>query len=100
MKKEIVGDCELYHGDCFDVLPLIHDVDLVLVDLPYGATQNKQDRPLSMGDLVLDFTAGSMTTAIACMNTGRKCICIEKDEDIFNNGVERVREMYESKGVV
>lgn len=251
MKKEIVGDCELYHGDCFDVLPSIHDVDLVLVDLPYGATQNKQDRPLSMGDmwdsvhrvikdttpmlffaqglfyvdlvnsnrkefrydlvwdkvltsgflnanrmplrrheqiavfyaklgcynpqfqegkplhgrgnsymdkdaknqnygafshvsdtrkgstskyptsilkfakphpsvsqhrteksiecleyliktysnegdLVLDFTAGSMTTAIGCINTGRKCICIEKDEDIFNNGFERVKRHYET----
>lgn len=32
------------------------------------------------GDTVLDFCAGSGTTGIACMNTGRKCILIEKEE--------------------
>lgn len=31
-------------------------------------------------DTVLDFCAGSGTTGIACKNTGRKCILIEKDE--------------------
>lgn len=29
-------------------------------------------------DVVLDFTAGSLSTAIACLHTDRKCICIEK----------------------
>lgn len=32
------------------------------------------------GDTILDFTAGSGTTGIACMNTNRKCILIEKEE--------------------
>lgn len=31
-------------------------------------------------ETVLDFTSGSGTTAIACMNTNRKYICIEKEE--------------------
>ena len=35
------------------------------------------------GDLVLDFTMGSGTTGIACLNTGRRFIGIEKDADIF-----------------
>lgn len=43
------------------------------------------------GDLILDNTAGSMTTAIAAINTNRKCICIEKDDKYFNIGSERVR---------
>ena len=30
-------------------------------------------------ELVLDFTAGSFTTAVACENTNRKWICIEQD---------------------
>lgn len=30
------------------------------------------------GDLILDNTAGSMTTAIATINTNRRCICIER----------------------
>ena len=42
------------------------------------------------GETVLDFTAGSFTTAIACMNTKRSFIGIEKDETYFNIGVERV----------
>lgn len=35
------------------------------------------------GDNVLDFTMGSGSTGIACMNTGRSFIGIEKDETIF-----------------
>lgn len=35
-------------------------------------------------DTVLDSTAGSGTTGIACMNTNRKCILIEKDRDTFD----------------
>ena len=35
------------------------------------------------GDLVLDFTMGSGTTGVACLNTGRRFIGIEKDVDIF-----------------
>ena len=35
-------------------------------------------------DLILDCCAGSGTTAIACINTKRNYICIEKDEKYFN----------------
>ena len=35
------------------------------------------------GDMILDFTAGSGTTGIACMNTERKCILVEMDSGIF-----------------
>lgn len=44
------------------------------------------------GDLVLDSCAGSMTTAIAAINTNRKYICMEKDKEIFNVGEKRVNE--------
>ena len=42
------------------------------------------------GDLVLDFTAGSFSTGEACWNLKRDCILIEKDEDIFNTGKNRI----------
>lgn len=48
-------------------------------------------------DLILDNTAGSMTTAIASINTNRKCICIEKDDKYFEIGSERVRKHLENK---
>ena len=41
------------------------------------------------GEIVLDFTAGVMSTAIACMNTNRNGIMIEKDENYFNIGASR-----------
>ena len=44
------------------------------------------------GDLVLDSCAGSCTTGVASINTGRNFICIEKDEAIYRTGAERVRQ--------
>ena len=44
------------------------------------------------GETVLDFTAGSMSTVIACINTNRNCIAIEKDEHYFSVGCKRVRD--------
>ena len=49
------------------------------------------------GYLILDNTAGSMTTAIAAINTGRKYICMEKDKEIFEIGKNRVDEHLKRK---
>lgn len=42
------------------------------------------------GETVLDFTAGSFTTGVACVNTNRKGIMIEMDENYFDIGVKRI----------
>ena len=42
------------------------------------------------GETVLDFTAGSFSTGVACVNTNRKGIMIEMDENYFNIGVNRI----------
>ena len=42
------------------------------------------------GETVLDFTAGSGTTGIACLNTNRNFIGIEKDENYFKLAKERI----------
>lgn len=44
------------------------------------------------GDLVLDNCVGSGTTNIACLNTNRKCIGMEKDENYFKIATERLEE--------
>ena len=44
------------------------------------------------GDTVLDNTAGSGTTAIAAENSGRKWICIERDEEYAAKAMERIRQ--------
>ena len=43
-------------------------------------------------ELVLDFTMGSGSTAIACKNTNRRFIGIEKDEKIFKIAQNRISE--------
>lgn len=37
MEKVVIGDCELYLGDCLDVLPTIESVSHVITDPPYEA---------------------------------------------------------------
>lgn len=43
------------------------------------------------GDLVLDFTAGSGTTILACQKLDRNYIGIEKDETFYNLMKERIK---------
>ena len=42
------------------------------------------------GDEVLDFTMGSGTTGVACVNTGRRFIGIEMDEGYFATAMQRI----------
>jgi DNA modification methylase len=42
------------------------------------------------GETVLDFTMGSGTTGVACVNTGRNFIGIEQDEKYFKIAEERI----------
>ena len=44
----------------------------------------------SEGETVLDFTAGSFTTGVACLNTKRNFIGIELDKTYFDIGTKRV----------
>ena len=45
------------------------------------------------GDVVLDSTMGSGSTGVACMNTNRRFIGIEKDEKYFAIAKERIESM-------
>lgn len=44
------------------------------------------------GETVLDFAAGSFTTGVACVNTNRNFIGIERDDYYFDIGVNRIKE--------
>ena len=46
------------------------------------------------GELILDFTMGSGSTGVACMNINRKFIGIELDENYFNIAINRIFENY------
>ena len=58
------------------------------------------------GETVLDFTMGSGTTGVACVNTNRKFIGIEKDEDENGNSLgyfkiaqKRIQDAKEKQGL-
>jgi len=36
MRREVIGNCELYLGDCRDILPTLPKVDACVTDPPYG----------------------------------------------------------------
>ena len=46
-------------------------------------------------EIVLDFTMGSGSTGVACLNTNRKFIGIELEENYFNIAVNRIFENYD-----
>ena len=66
LRKEVIGDCELYLGDCLDVMPGLGKVDAVVTDPPYGAANSsswgglhgkctiKNDEDLTIRDKALD----------------------------------------------
>ena len=51
------------------------------------------------GETVLDFTAGSFTTGVACINLNRRFIGIELDKDYFDIGVDRIKERISCLGL-
>lgn len=66
-----------------------------------GSTVHPTQKPVALmeylirtytneGDTVLDNTMGSGTTGVACMNTGRNFIGIERDADYFCIAAERI----------
>ena len=50
------------------------------------------------GDVVLDNCCGSGTTAVACINTNRKYVCIEKDTEFYNTAKKKGRIGFKRQG--
>ncbi len=51
-RKEVIGNCVLYLGDCIDVMPTLGKVDAVVTDPPYGMSfvsnhRNKKHKEIS-----------------------------------------------------
>jgi site-specific DNA-methyltransferase (adenine-specific) len=50
MRKEVIGDCELYLGDCREILPTLGPVDAVVTDPPYGMNWNTDSTRFTGGN--------------------------------------------------
>ena len=53
LRNDVFGDCNLFHGDCLDVMPTLQrgSVDMVLCDLPYGTTRCAWDSVIDLDRL-------------------------------------------------
>lgn len=50
-------------------------------------------------ETVLDFTMGSGTSGVACVNTNRKFIGVELDKDYYELSIKRIKQALEKEGV-
>ena len=53
----------------------------------------------SDGDIVLDTFSGTSTTAIACLETNRKFICIERDENYYEISKNRIESFKQTNNI-
>lgn len=88
-----------------------HKYPKSIIEFSNASQQNKlhpTQKPLALleyliktytneGDTVLDFTMGSGTTGVACVNTSRNFIGIELDEKYFNIAKERIEKAEQNK---
>jgi site-specific DNA-methyltransferase (adenine-specific) len=99
------------NGDCYGAYKLDKECRKLPIDksmprsvLRFNGAQSKvhpTQKPVALmeylirtytneGETVLDNTMGSGTTGVACANTGRRFIGIEKDADFFRVATERI----------
>lgn len=53
-ERVVIGNAELWHGDCLEVLPTLPKVDAVITDPPYGISANK----MTLGKGKKEFSRG------------------------------------------
>lgn len=49
-RVEVIGQCELYLGDCTEIIPTLERVDAVVTDPPYGIALNTDNSRFSGGN--------------------------------------------------
>lgn len=78
VKKEIIGDCTLYLGDCIEQLPHIERVDCVITDPPYGDGANTVYGQYDKAIL------GNDDPLLNCTMLGKVYHCLRKNATVYN----------------
>lgn len=71
-RKEVIGNDELYLGDCLSILPTLPKVDAVITDPPYGEQTHQGARTGINGEVAL-ITFSSITTD-QLIEIARQCV--------------------------
>lgn len=76
MRKEVIGDCTLYLGDCREILPTLGPVDAVVTDPPYGMKRGGR------------FQRGAQSTSVTPYRTKTRMYCTDiiGDDKPFDPG--------------
>lgn len=77
-RKEVIGDCTLYMGDCIALLPKIERVDCVLTDPPYG---DGADTVYGLYDKAI---AGNDDPLLNCSMLAKVYHCLRKNATVYN----------------
>ena len=64
-EKVVIGNAELWHGDCREVLPMLSRFDLVLTDPPYGLAHETGWASPWQGQIANDATVSCRDEALA-----------------------------------
>ena len=72
--KEVIGNAELYLGDCMEILPKLGKVKAVITDPPYGIGISKNPVRQKHEKLDWDTSAPEKTLIDACVNAGEVAI--------------------------
>lgn len=63
MEKVTIGNAELYHGDCMEILPTLPKVDAVVTDPPYGMDFQSNHRKIDHSKIAGDVGAECLNFA-------------------------------------
>ena len=89
---------EVTHNANFDLLSFKGDKNkLHPTQKPVALMEYLIKTYTNENELVLDFTMGSGSTGVACVNTNRKFIGIEKDEKYFEIAENRIKQAINNK---
>jgi len=72
IRKEIIGNCTLYLGDCREIIPTIGKIDAIVSDPPYGI------------NLCADFSSMNYKFKFKGSKGGKKYDSIIGDDNFFN----------------
>lgn len=53
-RREVIGDCTLYLGDCLEILPIVGAVNHVICDPPYESIIHESNKKLAQGPALRD----------------------------------------------
>ena len=102
--KKLKGEWEIKQGSRSDNYGLRYPRTNIKIANENKKGQHPTQKPVALmeylistytneNELVLDFTSGSGTTAVACENTNRRWICIEQEEKYCEIHKNRINEL-------